>query len=39
MKTKHWIGLAVLLLIGYAIGVGWPGPGQTLKGKLAGAAA
>lgn len=39
MKGKHWLGLAVLLLIGYAAGVFFPGPGQKLKGMVGGGAA
>lgn len=39
MKAKHWIGVLVLLVIGYAIGVKWPTIGQQLKSKVAGAAA
>jgi hypothetical protein len=25
MKTRHWFGMAVLLLVGFAVGVRWPG--------------
>lgn len=37
MKKSHWIGAVIVLLVGYMIGVFYPGPGQTLKGKVAGA--
>lgn len=37
MKKGHWIGVAVILIIGYIIGVKFPNIGQTLKGKISGA--
>lgn len=38
MKTHHWIGVAVLLLLGYFAGVFWPGPGEKLKERVSPAA-
>ena len=38
MKKGHWVGAIVILLIGYAIGVFYPKPGQALKAKVSGAA-
>lgn len=38
MKKKHWVGILIVLLVGYAAGVLYPGPGQTVKAKVAGAA-
>lgn len=37
MKKAHWVGVVVVLLVGYAIGVFYPGPGQKLKDKIVGA--
>ncbi len=39
MKTHHWIGVVVILLLGYAAGIMWPGPGESLKAKVTGAGA
>jgi len=38
MKKQHLIGVVIFLLIGYAAGVLFPGPGQTVKAKVSGAA-
>lgn len=38
MKKQHWIGLFVVLAIGYAIGVKWPSLGQKAIGKVTSAA-
>lgn len=38
MKKSHWVGAVIVLLVGYALGVFFPGPGQTVKGKVTGAA-
>lgn len=39
MKKHHWIGLVVVLLVGYAAGVMFPSFGQNLKNRLTGAGA
>lgn len=39
MKAKHWIGVFVVLLVGYVLGVKYPQLGSQLKSKVAGAAA
>jgi hypothetical protein len=38
VKKGHWFGAVVILLVGYLIGVFYPGPGQKLKSKVSGAA-
>jgi hypothetical protein len=38
MKTHHWIGAFVVLIIGYALGVYFPAFGTNLKKKLSGTA-
>jgi hypothetical protein len=37
MKKSHWLGAVIVLLVGYALGIFFPGPGQAVKGKIAGA--
>jgi len=34
MKKSHWIGALVVLLVGYALGLFFPGPGEKLKAKF-----
>jgi hypothetical protein len=38
MKKHHWIAAVLLLTVGYMAGVIWPKVGNSLKGKLTGAA-
>lgn len=37
MKKSHWVGAVIVLIVGYALGVFFPGIGQTVKNKVAGA--
>lgn len=39
MKTHHWIGAVIILVIGYAIGVKFPGLFGKLKGMVSGGVA
>lgn len=39
MKKSHWLGAAVLIVVGYIIGVMYPGIGERVKSKISGVTA
>lgn len=39
MKKYHWLGAVVLIVIGYIVGVMYPGIGEHVKDKISGASA
>jgi hypothetical protein len=34
MRAPHYLGLFVLIAIGYLLGIYWPGPGAMLRAKI-----